>query len=240
MQDLLFRIGKLVLLTLIVLAVGFISFFTAMKWAISGQEVAIPSVVGQNLDQARKVLAAVDLQAKVRGERYDRNVARGSISAQVPPVGSRIKKGNVVNVIVSLGNQVSPVPDLEGTSLRAAQILLAQQSFELGAISEIHWPLADPDQIVTQFPTPNSSELVGNKIDVLVNLGEEPDVFVMPDLIGWDLNRALAFLERSKIKVSGITYGLYQDVAMATVVKQVPEVGHPFYAGEPVRLEVSR
>src|SRR5262245_47655391 len=113
MQEFLFRIGKLFLLTMIALAVGFISFFTAMKWGISGQEVAIHGIVGDNLEQARKLLHNVGLEIKVQGERYDRSVARGSVSVQLPPSGTSIKKGNVVSVIVSLGNRVNPIPDLQ-------------------------------------------------------------------------------------------------------------------------------
>ncbi|MBI4456513.1 MAG: PASTA domain-containing protein [Acidobacteria bacterium] len=240
MQKWFFRVGKVFLLSMIVLAVGFISFFAAMKWVISGQEVVIPNLVGQELERARNALASIDLQVKVRGERYDRNVARGKISTQFPISDTPIKKGNIVNVIVSLGNRVNPIPDLEGSTLRAAQLLLAQQGFELGTVSEIHLQEAEPEKIVTQFPTPKTTELVGNKIDVLINRVREPNLYVMPDLIGWDVNRALALLERNKVRVSEITYGLYQGVPMAAVVKQVPEAGYPLGDGRPVRLEVSR
>lgn len=240
MQNFFFRAGKLFLLTMIVFAVGFISFFAAMKWVISGQEVVIPNIVGQSLEQARKALASTDLRVQVRGERYDHNVAGGKISVQLPAASTRIKKGNVINVMVSLGERNNPIPGLEGTTLRAAQLLVGQQGFELGTISEIHWQEAGSEWILTQFPTPDARELVGNKIDVLVNKGEAVDLYVMPDLVGWNMNRALAFLERNRVKVSGITYGLYQDVPMATVVKQVPEAGYPLRAGEPVRLEVSK
>lgn len=240
MRDWFFRVGKLFLLSMIVVAVGFISFFMAMKLVIAGQEVVAPNVVGQDLAQARKMLDNSRLQVKVRGERYDRNVPRGKVSTQLPAAGTRIKKGQVVNVIVSLGKRVNPIPDLEGSTIRAAQLLVAQQGFELGNISEIRLKEEKIDQVVTQFPTPNTRELVGNKIDILINKGSRADVYVMPDLLGWDLNRALSFLERNHIRASQITYSLYADVAVGTVVKQFPEPGYPLRLGEGVRLEVSK
>ena len=240
MHDLVFRVGKLFLLTMIVLSVGFISFFSAMKWVISGQEVVVPSLVGQDLQQTRKMLAPGNLQLMIRGERYDRSVVRGRVSTQLPAAGARIKKGNIVNVIVSLGNRTNPIPDLQGSTLRAAQLLLAQQGFELGGVSEIHVGEGDPEQVVTQFPTSAATELVGNRIDILVDKGAPPRLYLMPDLTGWDLNRALIYLERAKIKVAEVTYGVYQDAPTATVVRQVPEAGYPLREGEAVRLEVSR
>ncbi|HEV8130637.1 MAG TPA: PASTA domain-containing protein, partial [Acidobacteriota bacterium] len=240
MRDWFFRVGKLFLLSMIVIAVGFISFFMAMKLVIGGQEETVPSVVGQDLSSARKALESTRLQLKIRGERYDRNVPRGKISTQLPGAGIRIKKGAAVNVIVSLGNRINPIPDLEGSTIRAAQLLVAQGGFELGSISEIHLKEEKVDQVVTQFPTPKTRELVGNKIDVLINKGSKPDLYVMPDLLGWDINRTLGFLEKSSVKVSQVTYGLYQDVAMGTIVKQFPESGYPLRLGESVRLEVSK
>ena len=227
-------------MTLIVLAVGFISFFGAMKWAVSGQEVVVPAVVGQDLAPARSALLAANLQVKVQGERYDRNVARGKVSVQVPTAGSRIKRGNGVNVIVSLGDRTNPIPDLAGTTVRAAQLLLGREGFELGTVSEIHLEDATAEAVVTQFPTPEASELVGNKIDVLVSRGREADLYVTPDLVGQDLNRALGLLERDRVPVAAVSYGLYQDVAKATVVRQVPDAGYPLREGESVRLEVSK
>ncbi|MBI2822588.1 MAG: PASTA domain-containing protein [Acidobacteria bacterium] len=240
MQDLVLRIGKLFLLTMIVLAVGFVSFFSAMKWAISGQEVVVPNVVGTDLSATQESLADMALQVNLRGERYDRKVARGRISAQLPVAGTRIKKGNAISVIVSLGNRTSPIPDLKGNTVRAAQLLLTQQDYELGSVSEIHLREGEAEQILTQFPTSRSSELIGSKVDVLVNRGEREELYVMPDLIGWDVNRALSFLERNKVRVSNVTYSLYQDAPMATLVRQVPEPGYPLRAGQAVRLEVSK
>src|SRR3989442_3536040 len=240
MRDWFFRVGKLFLLTMIVVAVGFMSFFMAMKLVIGGQEVVTPNVVGRDLAQARKLLDNSRLQVKVRRERYDRNVPKGKVSTQLPPAGTRIKRGHVVSVIVSLGNRVNPIPDLEGSSIRAAQLLVSQQGFELGNISEIHLTDEKIDQVVTQFPTPNTRELIGSKIDILINRGSRPDLYVMPDLLGWDVNRALSFLDRNNIKAWQITYGLYQDVTIGTVVKQFPEPGYALRAGEGIRLEVSK
>ncbi|HEY2931087.1 MAG TPA: PASTA domain-containing protein [Acidobacteriota bacterium] len=240
MGDLFFRTGKLFLLTMIVVAVGFISFFTAMKLAISGQEVIIPTVLGQDLKRATQILDDVNLKIKVRGERYEPRVQRGRISTQLPAAGTRIKKDNAVNVIVSLGKMANPTPDVEGATLRAAQLLLVQQGYQLGNLSEIHLGQGEPDRIVTQFPTPQTRELVGNKVDVLVNKGLLSQVYVMPDVLGWDLNRALAFLEQNKVRLPEISYAVYQDVPLSTVVKQYPEPGFPFRLTDPVRLEVSK
>jgi len=225
---------------MIVIAVGFISFFTAMKLAIGGQEVIIPSVLGHDVKRATQVLDNVNLKVKIRGERYDSRVPRGRISTQLPAAGTRIKKDNAVNVIVSLGKMTNPTPDVEDATLRAAHLLLVQQGYQLGNISEIHLPQGETDKIVTQFPTPQTRELVGNKVDVLVNKGLLSQVYVMPDLLGWDLNRALAFLEQNKVRLPEISYAVYQDVPLSTVVKQYPEPGYPFRLMDPIRVEVSK
>jgi beta-lactam-binding protein with PASTA domain len=49
----------------------------------------------------------------------------GQILEQNPPTGTRLKTNRSVKVLLSLGDRKFAVPNLLGTSLRAAQLTLA-------------------------------------------------------------------------------------------------------------------
>lgn len=232
-------LGKLLLLTGVLIAVGLLSAFLAMRIAVRGTEVEVPKLQGKTIDQVKKILAGSKLKLEVSGERYDAQIPKGVVVSQHPDPGVPIKEGREVQVILSLGKRQSPVPDLKGTTLRAAQLMAVQSGYEIGNISKVSLAEASHGQVVRQFPVPNSKEIVSPKIDLLISSGET-HTFIMPDMIGQDLNRVVAFFQKNGFKVGKIDYRTYANVPKGTVVKQFPEPGYMLASRDSINLEVAR
>ena len=56
----------------------------------------------------------------------------------MPPPGSRIKIGQHVHVLVSLGPPQVVIPNFVGGSVRAARITAIQRSLDMGDVVGIH------------------------------------------------------------------------------------------------------
>src|SRR5437016_7542392 len=125
------RWSGIVLMVAILGVAGIVSALTAMRFAIRGREVEVPPLAGKTADQAKDILIRNNLVFKVASSRFSGNVPEGHILDQIPPAGTRLKVNRTVRVLVSLGERRFAVPNLKGTSLRAAQLTLAQRKLAL-------------------------------------------------------------------------------------------------------------
>src|SRR5919198_1170572 len=126
------RWSTIVLMVVILAVAGVVSALTAMRFAIRGREVAVPQLTGRTQEEAEQILRSRGLKLKVSSSRFSSEVAEGRVLEQIPPSGTHLKVDRTVRVLLSLGEQRYAVPNLIGTSLRAAQLTLAQRRLLLG------------------------------------------------------------------------------------------------------------
>ncbi len=232
-------VGQLTVLVGVLIAVGLSSAYLGMRLAVRGTEVEVPSIAGKPVGEATEILERVHLKREVMGERFDPQIPRGVVISQRPQPGRSIKAERNVQIILSLGTKTNPVPDLRGSPLRVARLLVSDAGFELGKISEMSMSEIPKGQIVQQFPPPNSKDLLSPEIDVLVS-GGFLERYVMPDVTGQSLNAVLLYFEKNDFKLGNIQYGDYPDAARGAVVKQFPEPGYILIEQETINLEVAR
>ncbi len=229
--------GKLVLLGGILLSIFLISLTVGMRIAVRGQEVETPAVVGLTLEEARKRVEGLGLGLAVTGKRYDPVVPENGVAAQVPGAGVGIKAGRDVRVVLSLGPRTNPVPDLRGSTLRAARLLAEQQGYTIGMVSEMEAE-GDEGRVLAQWPPPLSDAHLDDRLAVLVSVPRKP-TFVMPELVGLNLNRAMILLENQGFQTR-VYYREQPGTLRGTVVRQFPEAGYPVRLGGTVNLEIAR
>src|SRR5271156_4271035 len=86
----LFRFAVLALV-LVVVALG--SALTAMRFAIHGQEVEVPAIVGMTPSDAERAVASLGLQIEVERQYYSPQIPEGRIMTQLPPPGTKVRRG---------------------------------------------------------------------------------------------------------------------------------------------------
>ena len=113
---------RILLLALVLMTVALISALTAMQLAIHGREVAIPKLVGMSPSEAERMGAASGLQVVVERQFYSPDIPEGKIMTQVPPPGTKVRRGWSVRVAQSLGPLRVAIPDVTGGSERVAEL----------------------------------------------------------------------------------------------------------------------
>ena len=239
LQSKFLNVGKFVLLFAILVVVGLLSSFLSMRFAVRGTEVEVPKVEKKSAEEARQILEEVNLKLGVSGERYDPELLRGAVIWQHPGAGVRIKAEQEVQVILSLGVHRMPVPQLKGSTRRAAESMLLQSGYELGHVSAAPLFSGRKDEVVQQAPVPGDREILDPRVHLLVNR-DAPARYVMPDMIGKDINKVITFFERAGFQLGHIQYQVYRNIARGTVVKQFPEPGYMLTQKDSINLEVAR
>jgi beta-lactam-binding protein with PASTA domain len=202
-----------VLLTLVLLTVALVSALTAMRLAIHGREVMVPKVVGMSPLEAERVGSASGLQVAVEREFYSPDVPEGRIINQIPPPGTKVRRGWSIRVARSLGPQRVEIPNVTGESERAAELNIRRRGLALGSVAQIGFPAdspnsspnSEPDQVVSQNPPANASGVAAPKINLLVSSASEPAVYVMPNLTGQPLGSATLALQDAGMRVGKVT-----------------------------------
>ena len=238
-QGRLLAMGKFLVLFGGVIAIGLSSAYLGMRLAVRGTEVEVPRIIGVPAREARETLEVLGLSMDVIGERFDPGVSEGAVISQHPQSGEGIKAHRKVQVIMSLGEKRNSVPNLKSSPLRVARLILSQSGFELGHIGQISIDGVPKDEVIEQFPPPDSEENFSPRIDVLVSSGSTAQ-YVMPRVIGERLNRVIVLFDRNRVKLGNIQYRRNPDVPRGTVVKQFPEPGYRLTEEHSINLEVSR
>ncbi len=249
----------MLLLALVLMTVALISALTAMQMAIHGREVAIPKLVGMGPLEAERAGAASGLQVAVERQFYSSDIPEGKIMTQMPPPGTKVRRGWSIRVAQSLGPQRIAIPDVTGASERVAELNIRRRGLSLGSVAHVSLPDLPLDQVISQSPPANASGVAAPKISVLVSDGPEPPAYVMPNLTGQPLGSAMLALQDAGIKAGRVSVlppasattppggpqaapvapsAASGPSAASMVVSQTPAPGQRIAAGSAVNFEV--
>ncbi len=246
---------RMLLLALVLMTVALISALTAMHLAIHGREVAIPKLVGMSPFEAERAGAASGLLVVVERQFYSPNIPEGKIMTQMPPPGTKVRRGWSIRVAQSLGPQRVAIPDVTGGSERVAELYIRRRGLSLGSVAHVNLSDAPLDQVISQSPPPNASGVSAPKINLLVSDGAEPATYVMPNLTGQPLGSAMLALQDAGVKAGKISVlrppspgepqaapvapsAVPEASAASMIVTQTPAPGQKITAGGAVNFEV--
>lgn len=131
----------------------------------------VPDVVRLPPGEAENRLEGRGFGLKVAGARYDPQVPEGLIVSQSPKAGSLAKRGRRIYAITSRGGQLHTVPDVQGVSLRQAELLLGNDGLRLGGVTYQASEEMPKDIVVSQNPAPGASMNAGSPVNLVVSSG---------------------------------------------------------------------
>jgi len=96
-----------------------------------GSPVDVPDVTGLPAGEAEAALEEAGLDAKVLTDRINSPEASGEIARQTPGSGAEAAEGDTVELTVSKGPRMLPVPDVTGKDVDQARSTLEKAGFEV-------------------------------------------------------------------------------------------------------------
>jgi eukaryotic-like serine/threonine-protein kinase len=192
------------MLALVLVIVAMVSALTAMRFAIHGQEVAIPPLVGLSPAEAERAVAGLGLQISIERQYYSPQIPEGRIMSQLPLPGTKVRRGWQVRVAQSLGKTRVSIPDVTGQSEHAAELNIRRRGLDVDSIAAVEEPGIPADQVLAQSPTANETQVAAPKISFLVTAEPKPQAFVMPSFIGQPLGSASRGLQDAGFKLGNV------------------------------------
>ncbi|MBV9415711.1 MAG: Stk1 family PASTA domain-containing Ser/Thr kinase, partial [Solirubrobacterales bacterium] len=222
----------LALLLVLLLAGAGVAAFLILR----PEKVAVPGVVGEDLNTARTQLQN---EGFVVGSPIQVTSAKraGTVIAQDPQGGTKARDGSTVSLTVSSGPGNATVPPVVGETLAQAKSSLEAVSLKPG--SELKQSSSDVDagRVIDSSPPAGSSVQVGSKVTLIVSTGP-PDVQV-PDVTSEDVGTAKATLEGRGFNVV-VTDEVTDTAAPGTVLSQDPAGGRSVPSGSTITLVAAK
>ncbi|MGA9056887.1 MAG: PASTA domain-containing protein [Terriglobia bacterium] len=231
---------RLFLLFTVLVTVALVSAIMTIRFTIRGHQETMPNMVGLSFDYAQRMATGLGLEMKVEDKLFNTQYPPQTIVSQMPPPGTRIKIGQHVHVLVSLGPPQVVIPNFLGTSIRAARITAIQRTLTLGDIVGVHWPQSEPDLVVAQDPPPESAEVRSPAVDILVSVGEAPEAYLCPRFVGQPIAEVRRGLEKAGFKVAGVTSITTESGPRGIIFTQSPAAGSKIGSDAAFSFQVSQ
>jgi eukaryotic-like serine/threonine-protein kinase len=168
-----------------VFAVAIVSaiLFAFLFGGTHSNEMQVPNLVGQTLDEAKQIANRTGL-AVLEHYEYNDAIPEGQIYNTNPRAGGTVPKDKPnVEVWVSRGPRTIIVPDLTGLNADEARRRIADAGFVPGkSASEYNSKIA-AEKVIRQSPTAGTKLEPSKTVDIVVSLGPEP---TPPDQTGTD------------------------------------------------------
>ncbi len=199
-----------------------------------GKEVTVPNVCGVLLDTATAILKKNQLQGVVVERRFDKIIDEGMVIIQEPLPGTKVKRGRIINLSVSLGAETIQIPHLDGLEFAKAKLILEKLAIVLDAIDSAYSDSIGPGRIIQTSPPADSEIVKGSSIRVVISRGPQ---LKMPNLVGLPLAAA-----RDTLKKIGLLVREVKEIEGSgeknTVMVQAPEPDRTVNPGDSVNLMI--
>lgn len=213
---------------------------------VSEEEVDIPEIMGLTKEEAEDALEMVGLVLEVTGTETSEQ-PENTVIKVIPEEGTTVKKGVTVSVVLSAGEEKLYVPDITGSTVESAEIILGNNGFILGTTKEEFSETVPAGEIIGQDPLVNTSMPKGSAVNVVVSKGPEIVLSIVPDMKGRTQREAQALLEAVGLtigEVKTVPTGdeaqggriVEQSLPAATEVKEGTKVNITLYEYTEVKL----
>ena len=219
-----------VLLVLVIAATAI-----ALVRVMGGGSAAVPSVVGQSKAAALTALQAKGFTGKVQ-EEYSDKFAAGLVTRQAPAAGTKLRKGEPVDIWVSKGSATVSLTDFRGWKPDAVKTWLSQNQL-LGDPRSGKNSSVPQGVVYKQDPLAGSSVQKGDTITYWVSSGK-PQASV-PDLSTLTQAEAQAALTSAGLVLGTVSPQTSTSVPSGQVISQTPLAGTQVDKGSQVSIVVS-
>jgi eukaryotic-like serine/threonine-protein kinase len=201
-----------------------------------GGDVNTPNVVGQSLTDAQATLAGKGLAVGKVIEQYDPKVPRGDVISQDPPPDILLRKGQKVDLVVSLGVHIVIVPsDLVGLTEDEAKARLRVAQLRVGQIVSRNSD-APSGQVLGTDPVGGAKVPENTAVTLFVSNARVK----VPDVVGKDRATATSLLEQAGFVVVEQPAAVYdKKKPVGVVLGQSPSAGTFQKTGSRVQIFVN-
>ena len=178
---------------------------TTVKLVIStgAPKVAVPSVLGKNVDEATKLLEGDQYGFTVKTKTQISTEDEGTVLEQDPQLGAEVEKGSTITLTVAKPAEKETVPDVSGLSCDDAKSRIEQNNLKAGNCSDVD--TQDQNQVGKVVSTnPGIGQQVDKGTTINIQVGKATQVQVPQNLTSLSLRDAKQALANLGLQVNVI------------------------------------
>ena len=196
------------------------------------ERYSVPDVTGMTPDAAATEITAAKLVAGAQSEVFDDTVAVGSVAGTDPKIGTSVKPGTSVSILISKGPKPVPVPDIDGKKSAVAQAALTEVGL-IPVITEKYSEKVPEGQVIKVTPKPGTVVNSGTEVELVVSKGPPP--VEVPTLVDLRKSQAIAILKKLGLVPKVISAGF---TPLNRVFSQDPPAGTMIPKGSVVTIRI--
>ena len=186
----------------------------------------VPSVVGKNIDAARKILEDKGFEVQIQDSLYIDTFPKLAVIKQTPDGASTVKVNRTIYLTI---NRAQPplveMPNLVGFSLRNAEMYLENLGLHLGDTS--FRPDIAKNAVLEQLYNGNpirsgTKIFMGSTISFVLGNGVGDEIISVPELVGKQYNAVRSLLRGLNINFTPVFDPEVTDSGRAYVYRQNP------------------
>jgi serine/threonine-protein kinase len=196
-------------------------------------KVAVPSVVGDKIEDAKAELEGDKYQFVVETKEEVSGEEPGTVIDQDPDLGEEVEKGTTVTLTVAKAEEKVTVPDVLTKSCEEAKAQMAASNLNGNCVDE---PTDDPNlvrKVVRTSPDPNAQVSKNTQVTIFIGKAKEAEKVAVPNINGQRFEDAQRMLAEAGLTISGVVGP--QD-PNARVITSTPGQGSPVDKGSGVTL----
>jgi serine/threonine-protein kinase len=202
-----------------------------------GSQVVVPSTVGATYEEAVSVLQPLGLTAAIIENRFDEEIAKGSVIESNPAGGGRVQANGTVNFIISKGPERYTIPKTTGLTVSAAQNAISRFPLEILPINETFSDEIPKGFVIQTRPESGTSVKRDAQVEIIVSKGIEQ--VALASYLGKSGEQALNELTEAGFDVEP-TYAYSESVLELAVISQNPAGGSALDKGAKVSIVISK
>jgi len=204
--------------------------------ATSTADLNTPNVLHQSLGDAESTLTAQGLVVGSITRKYTGKNDGDEVIGQNPPAGIFLRKGQAVDLTVSLGIKMVDVPiGLPGLTLSDAKAALLAAGLQLGTIIPRN-SSAPANQVLGSRPPAGTSIPAGSTVELIVSNSR----IKVPNVVGKDAATATSILQEFGFNPVLRRSAVFTPGELGTVVSQSPTSQAYAPTGSPVIIYIDR
>ncbi len=184
---------------IVLLLLGSVGYFLAMGSG-NNKDVVVPNIVGKLTDDAKQEVEALGLKLEIKSkEKSDK--PENTILETDPKANMTVKKGTVINVLVSAGEEEILMPDLRGYEKTSIERRLKDKNITNYTIKEEYSDDVNLGYLIKQTPERDTKITKDTNIEIVVSKGPETKLVDIIDVTGKTLSEAKSSLKGLEITV---------------------------------------
>lgn len=221
------------------LAVIFFSANIFLKFYFNQFLYETPNLTGKGVREAEILIDEGRFKVTEMGEDFSA-LPKGKIYAQLPKAGSVIKRGRIIKVWTSKGEDRINLPDLSKFTLDEARAEVEKLGLTIKNISYTSKSNVPFHQVITTTPQRGSLVYRNQQVSLLVNTKTTGAMVRVPDIIGMDLGSVERRLKSQKLLLGNVSYIENYDLQGGVVVDMSVQPGESVPEGTVIDVTINR